>query len=491
LPLSGRLYRNDLEVRPDGSRTLRFTDVTEESGLDRLATGYGMGVATGDYDNDGDVDLYLTNLGPNQLLRNDGPGEDGAVTFSDATAETGTGDPLWGVPAVFFDYDRDGWLDLFVGNYVDWRLATHKPCTSPMGAVDYCSPSSFNPEPDRLFHNRGRGEDGRVTFEDATTRAKIHTEFGAALGATAADFDRDGWPDLYVANDGLPNQLWMNRRDGGFENNALLAGCAVNEKGQAEASMGVVPGDFDGDGDLDLFMTHLERETNTLYVNDGSGLFEDRSQESRLGMPSFPFTGFGIGLLDYDGDGRQDLFVANGAVLLVQEQVRAGSKLPLAQPNQLYRGGGDGRFEEVTAEAGEVFGLEEVSRGVAVGDVDQDGDADLLVANNAGPARLLINRVGQDRPWLGLRLVTGEPPRDALGARVALHRDGAPTLWARAATDGSYASAGDPRALFGLGQGAAVTRVVVHWPSGRTEEFPAPPIGAYTTLAEGAGKPVG
>jgi hypothetical protein len=207
-------------------------------------------------------------------------------------------------------------------------------------------------------------------------------------------------------------------------------------------------------------------------------------------MPSFPYTGFGIGLLDYDGDGRQDLFVANGAVLLVQEQVRAGSKLPLAQPNQLYRGGGDGRFEEVTAEAGEAFDLREVSRGVAVGDVDDDGDPDLLVANNAGPARLLINRVGQDRPWIGLRLVTGDPPRDALGARVALHREGAPTLWARVATDGSYASAGDPRALFGLGQGGAVTRVVVRWPSGRTEEFPAPPVGAYTTLAEGAGKPV-
>ncbi|HSL81417.1 MAG TPA: CRTAC1 family protein, partial [Thermoanaerobaculia bacterium] len=223
----------------------------------------------------------------------------------------------------------------------------------------------------------------------------------------------------------------------------------------------------------------------------GSGTFEDRSQESRLGMPSFPYTGFGVGLLDYDGDGVLDLFVANGAVTLVQEQVRAGSKLPLAQPNQLFRGLGDGRFEEVTAEAGEVFGLEEVSRGVAVGDVDNDGDADLLVANSAGLARLLLNQVGQDRPWIGLRLVTGDPPRDALGARVALHRDGAPTLCRQVATDGSYASAGDPRALFGLGQGSKVTQVVVRWPSGRVEEFPAPPVGAYTTLAEGTGKPVG
>ena len=498
LPLSDRLYRNDLTIAADGSRTLRFTDVTEESGIAALARGYGMGVATGDYDDDGDIDLYLTNLGPNQMLRNEGPDENGVVTFADATAETGTGDPLWGVPAVFFDYDRDGRLDLFVGNYVDWRIATHKPCYSPMGSISYCSPSAFNPEPDRLFHNEGPssgpGDGGRTTFSDATLRAKIQAEYGSALGATAADFDRDGWLDFYVANDGRPNQLWMNRKDGSFENMALLAGCSVNEKGQAEASMGVVPGDLDGDGDEDLFMTHLNRETNTLYVNDGTGLFDDRSQESQLGAPSFTNTGFGVGMFDYDRDGVQDLFVANGDVNLIEAQVRAGDELPLRQPNQLFRGRGDGTFEEVSGQAGEFFDLLEVSRGVAVGDVDEDGDPDLLMTNNSGPARLLINRVGDGRPWLGLRLIGGAGPRDMLGAAVELHRDGAPTLYHRVATDGSYASAKDPRVLFGLyrsgGDGSKVTKVVVRWPGGRVEEFPPPPVGAYTTLAEGTGKAV-
>lgn len=483
VPLSDRLYRNDLEVRPDGSRKLAFTDVTEESGIARLATGYGMGVAVGDYDNDGRLDLYLTNLGPNQLLRNEGNGR-----FTDATAKSGTGDPLWGVPAVFLDYDRDGWLDLFVGNYVDFRIATHKPCSSPAGVHDYCSPSAFNPEPDRLFRNRGDG-----TFEDVTRRVGLHTEFGAALGATAADFDGDGWIDLYVANDGMPNQLWLNRAgEGGsrrFENGALLGGCAVNEEGQPEASMGVVTGDFDGDGSEDLFMTHLARETNTLYLNDGTGMFEDRSQESGLGAPSWQNTGFGIALLDYDADGWQDLFVANGAVIVIPEQVRAGEAYPLHQKNQLYRGLGKGRFEEVSERSGKVFALSEVSRGVAVGDVDEDGDPDVLMANSAGPARLLVNQVGQDEPWLGLRLVGGDPPRDMLGARVALHRKGARTLWRNARTDGSYASSGDPRALFGLGDSSAVEKAVVYWPSGRVEEFGDLELGRYTTLREGTGKP--
>jgi hypothetical protein len=481
---SDRLYRNDLQALPDGSRRLRFTDVTEASGLAALARGYGMGVAVGDYDGDGHEDLYLTNLGPNQLLRNAGNG-----TFRDVTAETGTGDALWGVPAIFFDYDRDGRLDLFVGNYVSWRLATHKPCRSPMGALDYCSPAAFEPEPDRLFRNLGPGKDGVTRFADVTARAMPDSEPGAALGALAADFDGDGWLDLYVANDGLPNQLWINRHDGTFHDDALLAGCSVNEKGEAEASMGVVAGDLDGDGDEDLFMTHLARETNTLYVNDGAGSFEDRSQESELGMPSWPHTGFGVGLLDYDLDGVQDLFVANGAVTLIEEQVRADSRLPLAQPNQLFHGLGEGRFEEVSDRAGEVFELLEVSRGVAVGDVDNDGDPDLLLSNNGGPARLLVAPATSTSPWVGLRLLDATATRPALGARAALHRREASPLWRRVATDGSYASSGDPRALFAPGA-AEPTAVEVQWPNGARTRIVSPPPGGYITLigppAEGA-----
>ncbi len=486
LPLTDRLYRNDTSAGPDGAPVVRFTDVTARSG--DLGTGYGMGVTAGDYDNDGWIDLYITNFGgSNQMLHNRGDG-----TFEDATAKTGTDDPRWSVPAVFFDYDRDGWLDLYVGNYVDFRAATEKPCSTPAGARDYCGPSAFDPEPDRLFHNRGDG-----TFEDVTASSKIASELGPALGATAADFDGDGWVDLYVANDGMANQLWLNRHDGTFQDGALLGGCAVNAMGQAEASMGVVTGDLDGDGTEDLFMTHLERETNTVYLNDGHGIFEDRSQQTGLGTPSWRFTGFGTALVDYDGDGLQDVFVANGAVTLLWDEVRAGDAYALHQTNSLYHNLGGGRFEEVTDKAGKVFELSEVSRGVAMGDVDEDGDSDLLVANSAGPARLLVDQASRETPWLGLRLVgmpAGEGAvRDMLGARAVLERPGAPTLLRDARTCGSYASSNDPRVLFGLGpdlaRGAEVERVRVDWPDGRSEAWSGLPVGRYAILYEGPGAP--
>lgn len=495
LPLTDRLYRNDLEVREDGTRVLRFTDVTEASGLAEIATGYGMGVIAGDYDNDGWTDLYVTNHGPNRMLRNRGDG-----TFEDVTEATGTGDPLWSVPAVFFDYDADGWLDLFVGNYVEYRVATDKPCYSPAGARQYCGPGAYRAEVDRLFHNRGAAAGGPA-FEETPPAAGLAGTRGAALGASAADFDGDGRLDLYVANDQMENRLWLNRLEEGtakFVDEALLGGCAVNQEGQPEASMGVVADDLDADGDVDLFMTHLDRETNTLYLNDGRGLFEDRSQQSGLAGPSWDVTGFGLALIDYDNDGRRDLFVANGAVNLLWDQVAEGETYPLHQPNQLFRnaGGGPGevRFREVTGEAGAALELSEVSRGVAMGDVDNDGDADLVVANNAGPVRLLINQVGQDRPWLGLRVGVDAADgrvRDALGARVQLVRKGAPDLWSLVRTDGSYASSNDPRVLFGLGGGGEVEAVRVHWPDGLVEEWTGVPAGEYTTLRKGTGRAVG
>ena len=471
-----RLYRNDSAPGADGSRRFSFTDVTAATGI--RGKGYGMGVTAGDYDGDGRIDLYVTNFGRNQLLRNRGDG-----TFQDVIEEAGAEDARWSVPAVFFDYDRDGRLDLFVGNYVDFRIATHKQCASASGARDYCGPSAYPPAPDRLFRNLGDG-----TFETTTESAGIAEPFGPALGATAADFDGDGLVDLYVANDGAANSLWRNRGDGTFVDDALMAGAAVNEEGQPEASMGVVAGDVDVDGDPDLFMTHLERETNTLYLNDGTGIFQDRSQESGLGLPSWKETGFGVALFDFDNDGIRDLFVANGAVTLIEEQVSQGAIYPLAQTNKLFRGLGGGRFEEIE-NAGEALAEREVSRGVATGDVDGDGDSDLVVVNNAGPAQLLLNRVGQEEPWIGFRLVTGDPPRDALGTEVELVRGGAPSLWATVRTDGSYASASDPRVLFGLGSGADVREVRVRWPDGKKERFSSPPAGMYTTLRKGEGSP--
>ena len=485
-PPGDRLYRNDLVVHADGARTLRFTDVTAGSGLAGRA--YGMGVAAGDVDNDGRVDLYRTALGPNQLFRNDGDG-----TFTDVTGPAGVGDPRWSVSASFADLDRDGWLDLFVGNYLDHRLDAPQPeCFTRTGERDYCGPSAFASVPDRLYRNRGDG-----TFVDVTAAAGVAREHGAALGVAAFDADGDGWTDVYVANDGEPNLLWMNRGDGTFTNGALLAGAALNDSGRTEGSMGVDAGDFDGDGDDDLFMTHLTRETNTLYVNDGLGLFEDRTATIGLGAPSLAYTGFGTAWLDFDNDGWLDLLAVNGAVQASHQRfagggggvsVPVGGPLPLDQPNQLFRNLGNGRFDEVTRQAGAVFGLSEVSRGAAFGDIDNDGDVDVLVTNNNGRARLLINEVGNRHRWIGLRLVGGDGRRDMLGARVGVFRDAGPPLWRRARADGSYASANDPRVLVGLGDAAAVRRVRVVWPSGREEHWTDLPVDRWLTLEEGTGE---
>ncbi len=485
LPLGDRLFRNDLTVDAGGQPTLRFTDVTAASGL--VSTGYGMGAATGDYDNDGRTDLYVTNLTSNRLFRNTTAGA--SVAFTDVTEAAGVDDRRWSVAALFFDYDRDGWLDLFVANYVGFNLGNHQTCRAPTGEIDYCGPLTYSPEPDRLWRNRGAGPDGTVTFEDVTLRAGLDREYGNALGAIAADFDGDGWLDLFVANDQMPNQLWMNRGDGTFVNEAALAGAAISGEGTPEASMGVDAADFDGDGDEDLLITHLSLETNTVYRNLGRGMFDDASVPTGLGMPSWEHTGFGTAWLDYDNDGELDVLAVNGAIKKSDGRGPAGSPYPLGQPNQLFRGTGGGRFEEVSARAGDSFPRLEVSRGAAFGDLDNDGDVDVVVANNSGPARLLINDAGDDRPWVGLRLVGGDPPRDRLGARAGVVLDDGSARWRRVKTAGSYASAGDPRLLLGLG-GAAVVEVRVEWPSGGVEEFTAVEAGTYNTLIQGTGNPV-
>ena len=467
----GRLFRNELVP----GKAPRFVDVTEASGIRSLV--YGTGAATGDVDNDGDVDLYVLAFGANQLWKNRGDG-----TFEDVSRAAGVDDPRFSVSASFADLDRDGRLDLYVANYVELAVEQNIVCYAPSSRRDYCGPSAFPAALHRLYRNRGDG-----MFEDISLPSGIAGKAGRGMGVVAVDLDRDGWQDLFVANDGMFNFLWRNQGGKRFEEIGLVSGAAVNADGEAEANMGIAAGDFDADGDDDLFVTHMAGETNTLWVNDGQGSFEDRTNPARLGAPSLPSTGFGTAWIDYDNDGWLDLLAANGAVTEMEARVRAGDPYPYAQTHQLFRNLGDGKFADVSREAGAPFQQLEIGRGAAFGDVDNDGDTDVLIVNTNGPVRLLINQAGSRRPWLGLRLMDAK--RDLLGARVAVVRKGGGTLWRRAATDGSYASASDPRVLVGLGDVTEVTEVRVIWPDGKTETFPPPPRRAYTTLVQGTGKP--
>ncbi|MEM7351684.1 MAG: CRTAC1 family protein [Acidobacteriota bacterium] len=501
-PVPGdRLFRNDLEIAADGSRQLAFTDVTDTSGIAK--GGYGVGVAAADFDNDGWVDLYVTNFGSNRLWRNRGGVGDGGPMFQDVTETAGADDPGWSTSAAFVDFDLDGWLDLYIVSYVDYTLQGDVGCRSPTGLPDYCSPLTYPPRGDRLLRNLGPGADGVVRFDDVTRSAGIAAASERGLGVVTGDFNGDSWPDLYVANDMTPNFLWINRGTPGdnsrwaFANEALLAGAAVNRRAKPEASMGVSVGDVDGDGDEDLFMTHLANETHTLFLSDGRGLFSDATDRVGLAGASLEATGFGTALFDFDNDGALDILAVNGAVTIIEAQVRAGEDLPLRQPNQLFRNlgvrsGSDLAFEEVTERAGAVFALPEVSRGAAVGDIDNDGDLDVLVTNNHGPVRLLDNAVGNRNHWLGLRLVEQVGGRDAFGAVARVVTGDGQQLERRVRTDGSYCSASDPRLLVGLGTAASIEHLEVIWPGGVREVFEPPVrVDQYLTLVRGGGRGAG
>jgi hypothetical protein len=435
-----------------------------------------MGATTGDFDNDGHIDLFITYLGASRLLHNNGNG-----TFADVTARSGASDSRWSTSASFFDFDADGWLDLFVSNYVHFDARQKRECFSAASSRDYCNPAAYEALTSRLLRNAGDG-----TFSDVSSRSGIARVPGRGLGVLAADFNDDGWPDVYVANDGDPNRLWMNQRGGGvFRDEALLAGVALNRAGQPQGSMGIDLADVDRDGDEDLFVTNLDNEGHALYVSQGNGLFDDRTTEA--GLFALGLTGFGTRFFDYDGDGALDLVVANGAVRHLSEQVRRGDPYPLRQRNQLFRNDGRGRFADVAERAGEPFTSLAVGRGVATGDLDNDGDSDIVVFNNNGQARVFLNDVGHRRHWLGVRVVDRRNGRDALGARLELVGKERPQV-RRVQVDGSYLTAGDPRVIFGLGADEAPQSVRVRWPASAPSRFG----GAGSTSANAsAGKPDG
>jgi hypothetical protein len=467
-----RLYRNELV--PSGR--LQFTDRTEGSGLG--GTTYGMGMATGDYDNDGDEDLYVTALGGNTLYRNNSDG-----TFTDVTATAGVDDQRWSTAAAFVDYDRDGDLDLFVVNYLDFSVAGNKQCFDPAGTPDYCGPRQYRPVPDRLFRNDGNGRFSDVSEASGITRAD-----GGGLGVAVGDYNRDGWLDLYVANDAMANQLWVNTQKGGFVDEGPLSGAALNAAGNPEGSMGVALGDFDRDGDEDLFVTNIIAETFAFYVNDGLAGFDDRRVAADLARPTAALTGFGADFLDFDNDGWLDLFATSGAVNIVEAQ--RGQAVPYKMPNVLFRNLGNGRFADVSRQAGEAFQRPEVGRAAAFGDIDNDGDVDVLVTNNIGPVRLWLNQVGSRHAWLQVRLDAGASNRRGVGSLVRVSGEGLRPQHRRARTDGSYLAANDPTVHFGLGSHDGPVTVQVDWLGGATEEWTIQKGRQRVTLARGTGKPV-
>jgi hypothetical protein len=446
-PAGHHLYRN----RGDGT----FDDVSAESGVASVA-GYGMGAATGDYDNDGDVDVYITGLGGNVLLQNDGRGR-----FTDVTRAAGVAGSGWSTSATFADIDGDGDLDLFVTRYLDWTPALERECYSLTGQIDYCSPKNYDaPTAGLLFRNEGRGR-----FVDISRDAGLRTAVGNGLGVLAEDVNGDGLVDLFVANDGMPNHLWMNQGGGRFRESALLAGVALDQDGVAKAGMGVHAADIDGDGDNDLIVMNLDAESDSYYRNDGK-YFTDATASVGLRVASRRFTRFGVGFHDFDNDGRLDLYEANGRVGLQAETFAAD---PYAEPNLLFRGTPDGKFAEVTPRGGTAAALVATSRAAAFGDIDNDGGIDILVANRDAPPHLLHNVAPGRGHWLLVRALDRHG-RDALGAALTLSAGGREQR-RDVRTGYSYLSASDPRVHVGLGTTATVDSISVRWPDGTTARF--------------------
>lgn len=467
----------------------RFEDVSAGSGLD--IAGFGMGATAGDVNNDGLVDVVVTEYGATRLLLNSGGGK-----FVDCSAAAGIDNPGWGTSASFLDYDRDGWLDLVVANYVDYDPTKH--CQDADGRYDYCSPQAFPASLTRLFRNTSGETPGagapHVRFVDVTVESGLSKRPGPGLGVICADFNRDRWPDILIADDGQPNRLWLNRQDGTFVESGLSAGLAYNRMGDAEANMGIAIGDVDGDGAFDVFITHLTHETPTLWKQGADGLFEDCTPQAGLSRTYWRGTGFGTAFADFDCDGDLDLAAVNGRVRRAPAPV--GSKpsddfwAAYAERNQLFANGGQGDFNDVSPDNAAFCREPGVGRALAVGDIDNDGAVDLVATYVAGPARVYKNIAAKRGHWLTVRALLPEQQRDAYGATIDVYAQG--RRWTRYVLPaGSYLTSHDARAHFGLGDADQVDELRVVWPDGSEEVFAGGAVDRELVLRRGEGSVAG
>jgi hypothetical protein len=461
-PLKNALYHNN----HDGT----FTDVTDKAGV--AGGKFGMGVAAADYDGDGNIDLYVTNYGSNILYRNNGDG-----TFTDVTDKAGVSAPGWSTCATWFDYDNDAKLDLFVSSFVFYDKSQNPLCTDPtLQRRYYCVPRLFKPQPSRLFHNRGDG-----TFQDVSRESGIAGSPGKSFGAVATDVNNDGLMDLFVANDTMPNFLFLNKGGGKFEEIGLSAGVAYGEAGRPRSGMGVDAADYDGDGWQDLFVANIDQEFFSLYHNEKELIFTD--QPGEIAPATQLLSGWGLKFFDYDNDGDPDLFLVNG-----HPDDMIESRVPrVRHKEQLLMFENTGRaFKDVSARSGAVFSKMFSGRGMALGDFDNDGDDDVLTSNNGEPPLLLRNQGGNRNNWIGLQLVATKSNPAAVGA-VITWQAGTLKRTRLKTSGGSYLSSHDPREILGIGSATKIDSIEIRWPSGKLDKLTNPPLNKYVKVIEGSG----
>ena len=504
LPPSTRI-ENRLFQQTEGGL---FADVTKESGLGD--TGYGAGVAVGDVDNDGFADVFIANYGQDSLYHNDGNGH-----FTNTTSSCGIRESEWGTAAAFFDYDRDGWLDLMVVNYTADPTYGHSvACGFQHGLVSYCGPHKFSPTIDRLYHNEGTAPDGNessIRFRDATEEAGLTTAKTFGFGVICTDLTSDGWPDIFVANDGDANRLWVNQGNGRFHEEAVARGVAYNKDGLSEAGMGVAIGDVNGDLSQDLLVSHLSKETTTLYLADAAGGFADQTPGSGIDSASMKHTGWGAALVDLDHDGLLDLPLVNGLVIPChsgfpfhgEDSFQERSELiedgeafwkPYADENLLLMGTSNARFHSDTRRGGDFTAAFGSGRGLTCGDYDNDGDIDLIVTNCGSKARLYRNDLEKHGHWLSVRAVSRDSSRDAIGAKITVRLSRDRTVRSHCVPQTSYLASHDVRVHFGLGDASRYESILVEWPDGPVassrEEFPGGDADRFVTVRPCAGRPV-